>query len=187
MASILFLAFTSDFSTSLILLLYSFPDLDLYLWCWTPSPSSILEVLVCSAWSRSCITWLSFSGIPSAETFLPLLNDAFVHLSNPNSILMSSNTFFTVLISPVSWLSLIQYSFRSSTQNRWLILVCSSQLVSISCLLEFLAERLRDMVKSNGLSESPWNIPLVILIGPVSRTPCELVSCWSSTGSYFLL
>ena len=33
------------------------------------------------------------------------------------------------------------------------------------------------MVKSNGLSESPWNIPLLILIGPVSRTPY----LWTST------
>ena len=32
------------------------------------------------------------------------------------------------------------------------------------------------MVKSNGLSESPWNIPLLILIGPISRT----ASLWTS-------
>ena len=32
------------------------------------------------------------------------------------------------------------------------------------------------MVKSRGLSESHWNIPLLILIGPVSRTPsCGLL------------
>ena len=32
------------------------------------------------------------------------------------------------------------------------------------------------MVKSNGFSGSPWNIPLLILICPVSRTP----SSWTS-------
>ena len=92
----------SDLSTSMILLLYSFLILTFILFCWTPSPSSIPRYLYVSAWSRSGITWFSFSGIPSAATFLPLLNDAFAHLSNPNSTLISSDTFFTVLISPVS-------------------------------------------------------------------------------------
>ena len=68
MAAILFLAFSSDLSTSLILLLYSFLILTFILWCWTPSSFSIPRYLYVSAWSRSCITWLSFSGIHSATS-----------------------------------------------------------------------------------------------------------------------
>ena len=45
------------------------------------------------------------------------------------------------------------------------------QLVSIFGFVKLYAEGVSDIVKSSGLSESPWNIPLLILIGPVSRTP----------------
>ena len=37
------------------------------------------------------------------------------------------------------------------------------------------------MVKSSGLSESPLNIPLMLLSGPVSRTP----SLWTSVMAVF--
>ena len=43
-------------------------------------------------------------------------------------------------------------------------------------LLSSILRGLSDMVKSNGLSESPWNIPVLIMIGPVP--PYGLVSYW---------
>ena len=79
-AAILFLALSSDLSTSLILFLYSFRILAIILWWSVPFPSSMPRYVYVVSCSRSCMTLLSFNCIPSADIFFPLLNVALAHL-----------------------------------------------------------------------------------------------------------
>ena len=113
-ATILFLALSSDCSTSLIFILYPFWILAFILWCSVPSLSSMSCYLYLASGSSSCMTLSLSSLVPLVNTLFLLLNVALAHLSNPHSFWIL-DTIFTVLTSPFSWLSFVSYSLRSST------------------------------------------------------------------------